>query len=78
MKTPEKKMPKDANELAFEVVRVSTEPQGESSEISAYLSKIGRRGGLKGGVARAKILSPRKRSQIARKAARHRWGSKKP
>jgi hypothetical protein len=34
---------------------------------------LGRLGGQKGGVERAKRLSPRKRSQIARKAANTRW-----
>lgn len=74
MKTPAKKLPTDANQLAYEVVKLSTEEPGpERSEISVYLSQIGRKGGLKGGVARAKVLSPKKRSQIARNAARKRW-----
>ena len=34
---------------------------------------LGRLGGLKGGPARAKKLSPKKRRQIARKAANARW-----
>jgi hypothetical protein len=34
---------------------------------------VGRLGGLKGGTARAAALSPRKRSAIAKKAARARW-----
>jgi hypothetical protein len=34
---------------------------------------LGRLGGLKGGKARAKKLSPRKRSAIAKKAAQSRW-----
>ncbi len=34
---------------------------------------LGRRGGLKGGAARAKSLSPEKRSEIAKKAAAKRW-----
>jgi hypothetical protein len=34
---------------------------------------LGRLGGNKGGIARAKKLSPERRSQIARKAARARW-----
>lgn len=37
---------------------------------------FGRQGGLKGGKARAKALSPAKRKAIARKAARARWGAK--
>ncbi len=34
---------------------------------------LGRRGGLKGGKARAAKLSPRKRAEIAKKAAQSRW-----
>jgi hypothetical protein len=39
---------------------------------------LGRLGGLKGGVARAASLSPKKRSNIAAKAAKARWGKKSP
>lgn len=35
--------------------------------------ELGRRGGLKGGPARAKKLSPERRSAITRKAAEVRW-----
>lgn len=66
-----------ANQLAAEIVRISTEEQPqipERSAISEYLAQIGRKGGLKGGVARAQALSPRKRSSIAARAARARWG----
>ena len=38
---------------------------------------VGRTGGLKGGKARAKALSPRKRTAIAKKAARARWGTRR-
>jgi hypothetical protein len=37
---------------------------------------LGRLGGLRGGPARAKILSPLRRQQIARKAAKSRWNLK--
>lgn len=36
---------------------------------------LGRKGGLKGGPERAKRLTPKKRSEIARKAANKRWGN---
>lgn len=36
--------------------------------------ELGRRGGKKGGKARAKKLTAEERSEIARKAARARWG----
>ncbi len=37
---------------------------------------LGRRGGLKGGHARAKALTPEQRKESARKAAEARWGKK--
>ncbi|HEY3277958.1 MAG TPA: hypothetical protein VGJ94_15175 [Syntrophorhabdaceae bacterium] len=89
MKKPSKKLPKDPNKLAFEVVRMATEeekppepeqptePVKERSPISAYLAEIGRKGGLKGGKARAEKLTPEKRKEIAKKAAEKRWKSKK-
>jgi len=40
----------------------------------AQAQAAGRKGGLKGGRARADNLSPQKRRKIARKAARSRWG----
>jgi hypothetical protein len=36
---------------------------------------LGKLGGAKGGAARAAALSPRKRSAIASKAAKARWGN---
>jgi hypothetical protein len=63
------KVPRDANQLAAEVVRVST----AESTIAEYLAEIGRKGGLKGGKARAKKLSDKRRKEIAVRAARTRW-----
>ena len=37
-------------------------------------TEANRKGGLKGGKARAKALSPEKRAEIAKKAAHKRWG----
>ncbi len=73
------KLPKDPNQLAAEIVRLSTEEsepvkaKSIPSSISKYLASIGRKGGLKGGKARAKILSSKAKSAIARKAAKARW-----
>ena len=39
--------------------------------------ELGRRGGLRGGKARAKKLSAKERSEIARKAAATRWKGQK-
>ena len=71
MRRSSNKLPRDANQLAAEVVRLSTEEP--STSIKDYLSQIGAKGGLKGGPARAKKLSARRRKQIAKKAARTRW-----
>jgi len=38
--------------------------------------EMGRAGGLKGGPARARALSPRKRRELARRAALARWSRK--
>ncbi len=74
------KLPRDLNRRAAEIVRLSTEenqPEPERSPISQYLSEIGRKGGIKGGHARAKKLSGRKRSDIARNAAKARWAKQR-
>ena len=39
--------------------------------------ELGRLGGLKGGKARAKKLTPEQRSEIAKKAAEARWAKKR-
>jgi len=79
MRRSSKPLPKDPNKLAYKIVQLSTEePEQpkEKSEISKYLSEIGKRGGLKGGPARAKKLSSKKRKEIARNAAKTRWAKK--
>ena len=73
-----KKLPKDPNQLAAEIVRLTIEEEApqeapKRSPISEYLAKIGRKGGLKGGKARAAKLSRKKRREIAKKAAASRW-----
>jgi hypothetical protein len=60
----------DLNRMAFRVVQHATEPREEPS--AAQLN--GHKGGVKGGKARAEKLTPEKRSEIAKKAARARWG----
>ena len=84
MRRSSKPLPKDPNQLAYEVVRLSTEETNAAkrpsldSALSRYLSEIGRKGGLKGGNARAKQLSAKKRRDIARKAAKARWKKRSP
>ena len=43
--------------------------------LNPHAAALGRLGGLKGGPARASALSPERRREIARRAARKRWGS---
>jgi hypothetical protein len=68
---------RDENETAADIVRKATgqeapeEPTKE--QISAVMAALGRRGGPKGGRARAKILSSARRKAIAKKAADARW-----
>jgi hypothetical protein len=57
------------NQLAKAIADIAT---GETKESAPTRSRAG---GLKGGKARAKKLSPEKRSEIARKAAAKHWGS---
>jgi hypothetical protein len=46
-------------------------------EVLNFFRKEGRKGGLKGGPARARTLTPKRRKEIARKAAAARWGKEK-
>ncbi len=46
-------------------------------ELRQYLSKLGRKGGLKGGPARAAAMSKEQRSESARKAVQARWAKAK-
>ena len=52
-------------------------PEPSKETISAVMAALGRRGGPKGGAARAAKLSPRKRKAIAKKAAAARWRNAK-
>jgi hypothetical protein len=70
--------PTDTNQIAHLLVERSTVEPTESieptkEEISRVMAALGHRGGKVGGKKRAASLSPEKRSEIARKAARSRW-----
>jgi hypothetical protein len=47
------------------------------SEVLEYFTKMGRKGGLVGGHARAEKLTPAQRSASAKKASQARWAAKK-
>lgn len=73
------KRPRDVNALAKLITDVATGqaelPKTDEGKDPAAVA-LGRKGGLKGGHARAAKLSPRKRSEIARMAAASRWKKK--
>ena len=48
--------------------------QPESSDKDSAAVALGRKGGLRGGPARAAALTPDERVRIARNAAKRRWG----
>jgi hypothetical protein len=75
-----KKRPRDLNALAFSIVSDATEDVPADIPTKEVLLdkdplavELGRRGGLRGGKARAAKLTPEERADIARIAARARW-----
>lgn len=76
---PKKQGPEDINETAF---RVFQEAIGETPKVDPDEGKdpaavaLGRKGGQKGGKARAAKMTPEERSEAARKAVRARWAKK--
>ncbi len=60
----------------YEVVWLDCAPLVDATQKAA--SMMGKRGGLKGGAARAAALSPKRRSEIARRAAKIRWAKSNP
>ena len=70
------KRPRDINQLAKHITDIATgqledEPDKDKNPAAV---ELGRRGGLKGGKARAAVLSKKERTAIAKVAARARWG----
>ena len=64
---------KKEHDFAINAFRVVQEATGQLK--GGFDAKtLGRKGGLKGGRARAEKLSPERRSEIARRAAAARWG----
>lgn len=69
------KRPRDANELAKMITDIAT---GETENTKPTpKSEAQRLGGLKGGESRAKLLTPEKRQEIAKNAAKARWSESK-
>jgi len=66
----------DLRQIAFRIVQESTGTLADLGGKNPAAVALGRLGGLKGGPARKKALSPKRRKEIARKAAESRWKSK--
>ncbi len=73
-----RKRPSDVNELAKQLVGEATgeiEPADPDAGKDPAAVALGRKGGLKGGKARAANMTPEQRKAAARKAAAARWAS---
>lgn len=71
--------PRDTNQLAKFIVDIASGeidlPKTDDGKDPAAVA-LGRKGGLKGGKARAEGMSPERRVEIAKKAAKARWMGK--
>lgn len=72
-----RKRPRDVNELGAWIVERARsdelEPDPDAGKDPAAVA-LGRKGGLKGGKARAASMTPEERSAAAKRAAQARWG----
>lgn len=70
-----RKLPRDLNQRAKLIVEIATEVVKLSPKDTKNPNAValGRLGGLKGGVARAKKLTSEQRKEIAKKAVNARW-----
>ena len=75
-----RKRPRDPNQLGKLIVDLATgeaeEPDPDAGKNPAAV-ELGRKGGLKGGKARAAKMTPEERSESARRAAAARWNKKR-
>ena len=74
-------MPRDPSKLAKAIIDMATgqapaEPDPDEGKDPAAVA-LGRKGGLKGGKARAAKMTKKARSEAARKAAKSRWARRK-
>ena len=74
------RMPRDPSKLAKAIIGLATEekpeaePDPDAGKDPAAVA-LGRKGGLKGGKARAAKMTAKQRSAAARRAARARWAA---
>ena len=75
-----RKRPRDPSQLGKLIVDIATgeadKPDPDAGKNAAAV-ELGRKGGLKGGKARAASMTPEERSEAARRAAASRWGNTK-
>jgi hypothetical protein len=74
-----KRSRRDENQTAFDIVgkATGTAPKKvRKPRKNPHAVALGRKGGLKGGAARAANLTPEQRSEIAKAAAVARWNKK--
>jgi transposase-like protein len=73
----QKRLSKDINQAAFQMVRLSTGTEDitkvTSSDISRVMAAMGRKGGKIGGKRRMVTMTPAERRAVAVKAAKTRW-----
>ncbi len=67
------KRPRDPNQLAKFIVDIATGEAEDSASEAKRNPSPKRTGGVQGGAARAKKLTPDARADIARAAAKARW-----
>jgi len=73
---PKRSSTPDENVTAFEILQALIgEPEKLKQKNPAAVA-LGKLGGKKGGAARAKKLSAKRRQEIAQKAAKSRWSRK--
>lgn len=72
-----KRKSKKEKDIDFNILAKSLVDKATSEGKDPLAVELGRRGGLKGGKARAMKLSAKRRKEIAQKAAKARWGKTK-
>ena len=76
MTTKPPKRPRDFNQAGKLVIDIATGQVEDAKPQQSPAAEFARSGGLKGGKARAASLAPERRAEIAKKAAKARWGAK--
>lgn len=72
-----RKKSKDENQIAASIIDQLSQASEDSPGKDPLAVLLGRRGGLKGGKARAASLSAARRKEIAKKAIAARWAKKR-